>query len=78
MLFCSSLFANRVNFEAMQRFQGRQVLLVGEITGMNDGKMTVKTSDNSEVTVISNPSSGSFDDKFVEVGEKTEFGCLDI
>lgn len=62
----------RVNFEAMQRFQGRQVLLVGEILSINNGQLLVKTSDDAQVSVVCNPSnSGSYDDKFVEVSVTT-------
>ncbi|KAF5830183.1 hypothetical protein DUNSADRAFT_14913 [Dunaliella salina] len=58
----------RVNFEAMQRFQGRKVLLTGEVKSLSDGKVLMRTSDDAEVLVICNPNfSGSFDSAFVEV-----------
>eukprot|EP00983_Pelagomonas_calceolata_P078605 1154317-Pelagomonas_calceolata.AAC.6 len=52
----------------MQRFQGRQVLLTGEVKSLSDGKVLLRTSDDAEVVVICNPNfSGSFDSAFVEL-----------
>jgi hypothetical protein len=58
----------RVNFETLQLFQGRRVLLVGEVKTMESGKVVVKTADDGEVTVLTNPGGAGWDTPFVEVG----------
>jgi len=58
----------RVNFEAMQRFQGRMVLLSGEVKGLGEDKVVLRTSDDAEVVVLTNRNAtGSIDSPFVEV-----------
>ncbi len=62
-------FIPRVNFEVMQRYQGRKVCLVGQIKGFADGSYIIGTSDDAEVKVQpegSNPA-GWGEADFVEV-----------
>eukprot|EP00199_Chlamydomonas_sp_CCMP681_P005001 CAMPEP_0119106904 /NCGR_PEP_ID=MMETSP1180-20130426/7224_1 /TAXON_ID=3052 ORGANISM="Chlamydomonas cf sp, Strain CCMP681" /NCGR_SAMPLE_ID=MMETSP1180 /ASSEMBLY_ACC=CAM_ASM_000741 /LENGTH=109 /DNA_ID=CAMNT_0007092311 /DNA_START=42 /DNA_END=371 /DNA_ORIENTATION=+ len=41
----------RVNYEVMQRMQGRRVLLVCEVKSLVDGCYVVRTCDDAEVVV---------------------------
>ncbi|KAJ9514051.1 hypothetical protein QJQ45_021142 [Haematococcus lacustris] len=58
----------RVNFEAMQRYHGRRVLLVGELKSSGNGCVTLRTSDDGEVTVLLNTASTEpWDAQYVEI-----------
>lgn len=59
----------RVNYEAMQRFQGRMVVLAGEVKNFDNGRVVLRTPDDVEVTVNANPQTAiPWDSQFVEVG----------
>ncbi len=42
-------FLPRVNFETLQQYVGRRVLLVGEVKGMEGSTASLRTSDDAEV-----------------------------
>lgn len=57
----------RVNFEVMQRCQGRRVLLVGEVENLADGQLTLLTSDKGRVNVVCSSRGDPISSKFVEI-----------
>jgi hypothetical protein len=67
----------QVNYELMQRMQGRRVCLICEVKGAQpDGSYIVRTADDAEVYVrpAANPRSWT-ETPFVEVRPRTA-GCL--
>ncbi len=48
-------FLPRVNFEVMQRYAGRRVLLVGQVKSLAGDTVVLKTSDDADVSVQTNP-----------------------
>lgn len=56
----------RVNFEFLQRFVGRKVLLLGQVENIDGRDVRISTSDGGTVTVLCN-SLAPFDTKFVEI-----------
>ncbi|KAG2501556.1 hypothetical protein HYH03_000063 [Edaphochlamys debaryana] len=55
----------RVNFETMQRYHGRKVILCGQITSIENGCVRLQTADKGEVTVTGG--SAPYEGRFVEV-----------
>eukprot|EP00798_Chlamydomonas_sp_ICE-L_P009934 gene9934-7804_t len=55
----------RVNFEVMQRMVGKRVMLVGEVEIAEPNRLTVKTSDQAKITVLTAPNA-PYNTKFVE------------
>ncbi|KAG2434054.1 hypothetical protein HXX76_007782 [Chlamydomonas incerta] len=55
----------RVNFETMQRYHGRKVILCCQISQIDNGTVRVTTSDKGEVTVVGG--SSPYEGRFAEV-----------
>lgn len=67
-------FLPRVNFETLQQYVGRRVLLVGEVKGMEGSTASLRTSDDAEVRIQTLPGGTSWSETpFVEVGRKFEW-----
>ncbi|KAG2453862.1 hypothetical protein HYH02_002069 [Chlamydomonas schloesseri] len=55
----------RVNFETMQRYHGRKVILCCQISQIDNGTVRVTTSDKGEVTIVGG--SSPYEGRFAEV-----------
>lgn len=55
----------RVNFEMMQRFIGRTVLLACSVSQIENGRLQAQTSDGAKVTIIAG--SSPYEGQFIEV-----------
>ncbi|GIL52679.1 hypothetical protein Vafri_8498 [Volvox africanus] len=55
----------RVNFETMQRYHGRKVILCCQINQVDNGQVRVVTADKGEVTVVGG--TAPYEGRFAEV-----------
>lgn len=56
----------RVNFQTMQRFVGKKVIVAVQVQQVQNGQVIGQTSDKGQITIISN-GSAPFEGPFVEV-----------
>jgi hypothetical protein len=62
----TTLAMPRVNGEALPRFVGKKVLLVGKLESLEGGTMLLRTSDGKLVRVALKLSSASYTSDFIE------------
>ena len=55
----------RINFELMQRFVGRKVLLACSVTQIENGRVLAQTSDNGKVSIAAGQA--PYEGQFIEV-----------
>lgn len=55
----------RVNFETMQRYHGKKVILCCQINQIDNGQVRVLTSDKGEVTVVG--ATSPYEGRFAEI-----------